>query len=146
MSHFWGSVHRGRPGLPARKQQFESTQNSDAVIENVLSDLRAARPRIDKCASQIQKFAAVAPGLATTFRQCQRAFRAAYEDPLPENFHEWRKRAKDHWYHIRLLENLWTAAMEAYESSLKTLDQCLGADHNLPPCAAARCVGARAEA
>src|SRR5208337_4263224 len=42
-----------------------------------------------------------------------------------------RKRAKDHWYHIRLVENLWTPAMEAYESSLKSLEQDLGDDHNL---------------
>ena len=120
-----------RRGLLARKQEFESTQNSDAVIENVLADLRAARTRIDNWPLTSNGFAAVAPGLATTFRQGRRAFRAAYENPLPENFHEWRKRAKDHWYHIRLLENLWTPAMEAYESSLKTLEQCLGDDHNL---------------
>jgi hypothetical protein len=38
---------------------------------------------------------------------------------------------KDHWYHIRLLENLWTDMMKAHEKSLKDLETWLGDDHNL---------------
>jgi len=38
---------------------------------------------------------------------------------------------KDHWYHIRLLEDLWTDMMSAYEKSLKDLETWLGNDHNL---------------
>jgi CHAD domain-containing protein len=55
----------------------------------------------------------------------------ARNDPRPENYHELRKRVKDHWYHIRLLEDLWTDMMSAYEKSLKDLETWLGNDHNL---------------
>ena len=48
-----------------------------------------------------------------------------------DNYHEFRKRVKDQWYHIRLLESLWTPVMEARESSLKELETWLGDDHNL---------------
>ena len=44
----------------------------------------------------------------------------------PERCHEWRKRAKDHWYHIRLVEDLWTEVMEGYEKSLKDLETVAG--------------------
>jgi CHAD domain-containing protein len=56
---------------------------------------------------------------------------AAQKDPRPENYHEWRKRVKDHWYHVRLLENVWTEVMQAHEASLKNLETWLGDDHNL---------------
>jgi hypothetical protein len=55
----------------------------------------------------------------------------AEDDPRPENYHEWRKRVKDHWYHVRLVEDLWTEVLEARESSLKNLETWLGDDHNL---------------
>jgi hypothetical protein len=55
----------------------------------------------------------------------------AQDDPRPENYHEWRKRVKDHWYHVRLLESLWTEVIQAREASLKNLETWLGDDHNL---------------
>ncbi len=55
----------------------------------------------------------------------------AQDDPRPENYHDWRKRVKDHWYHVRLLESLWTEVLEAREASLKNLETWLGDDHNL---------------
>src|SRR5579875_1822359 len=55
----------------------------------------------------------------------------AQKDGTPENYHEWRKRVKDHWYHVRLLESLWTDVMQAHENSLHDLETWLGDDHNL---------------
>lgn len=53
------------------------------------------------------------------------------KSPTPENYHQWRKRVKDHWYHVRLLEEFWNGSTEAYEKSLKSLETWLGDDHNL---------------
>jgi len=41
------------------------------------------------------------------------------------------RRVKDHWYHARLLENMWAQVMNGYEESLKDLETRLGDDHNL---------------
>ena len=43
-----------------------------------------------------------------------------------EDLHEWRKRVKDHWYHVRLL-----GAGTAYEKRLKQLEDSLGEFLNL---------------
>lgn len=118
-------------GLLARKEEFEKGTDADAVVADVVKDLRAERKRVTTWPLTSNGFAAVAPGLATTFKQGRKAFALAYAESTPENFHEFRKRAKDHWYHIRLLENLWTPVMEAYEATLKSLEQDLGDDHNL---------------
>ena len=72
-----------------------------------------------------------APALKKHIAPDAKALTRARKDPRPENYHELRKRVKDHWYHIRLLESLWTGMMSAYEKSLKDLETWLGNDHNL---------------
>ena len=76
-------------------------------------------------------FAALKPGLRRTFHRGRESLACVRENPSPELFHEWRKRVKDHWYHMRLLEGAWTEATRSYERSLKELETCLGDDHNL---------------
>jgi CHAD domain-containing protein len=120
-----------RHGFKERKRRFESLTDVPAVVEQAVGSLQQAREWMDRWPLHSNGFAAVAPGLGGTYRAGRKAFAAACSDPTPENFHEWRKRAKDHWYHIRLLQNLWTPVMHDYESSLKSLEQCLGDDHNL---------------
>jgi hypothetical protein len=80
---------------------------------------------------QTDGFPAIAPGLRQTFRCGRKALVQVQDCPRPENYHEWRKRVKDHWYHVRLLEDLWTDVMQAYEKSLNDVQTWLGDDHNL---------------
>jgi len=79
----------------------------------------------------ITGFAALEPGLARTLQRGRKAFESARKSPSAEAFHEWRKRVKDLWYHVRLLEGLWTESIRAYERNLKELETALGDDHNL---------------
>jgi hypothetical protein len=57
--------------------------------------------------------------------------RAALDEPTDAHFHEWRKRVKDHWYHVRLLRNLWPRVLDAYRREVKALSEALGDDHDL---------------
>ena len=43
------------------------------------------------------------------------------QNPAPEDFHRWRKRVKDLWYHVSLLERARPEQMEALAKELKTL-------------------------
>jgi CHAD domain-containing protein len=49
----------------------------------------------------------------------------------PDLYHLWRKRAKDHWYHVRLLSELWGETSQSREGCLHDLETALGDDHNL---------------
>jgi hypothetical protein len=51
-------------------------------------------------------------------------------DPENRPFHTWRRRVKDHWYHMRLLEAL-TGRAQVRTRRLKQLETWLGDDHNL---------------
>ena len=48
-----------------------------------------------------------------------------------EDFHEWRKRVKYHWYHCRLLKNIYKPLMKARRDEAKRLADLLGDDHDL---------------
>jgi len=120
-----------RRGLMARKEQAEKQGGIQKVLNGMAAVLRRRAKRVEIWPLAADGFKAIAPGLEATFRRGQKALARAREDPLPENYHEWRKRVKDHWYHVRLLEGLWNSGMQDYEKSLKDLETSLGEDHNL---------------
>lgn len=120
-----------RRGLEKNKRETEQAANVDAVAQRALSVLRALARRAKNWPLKKDGFAAIAQGLENRYRRGRKAMAAAQNDPAPENYHEWRKRVKDHWYHVRLLESLWTDVMQAHEGSLKKIETWLGDDHNL---------------
>jgi CHAD domain-containing protein len=76
-------------------------------------------------------FAALRPGLTRIYAQGRKAMKKAYRECTDDQFHEWRKRVKDHWYHNRLLGRTWPEVMSARIEELKRLSDLLGDDHDL---------------
>jgi CHAD domain-containing protein len=123
-----GSIRRA---LISQKQKAEQGNQIETVLENTTKTLRGIGKDVESWQVHEDGFSAIAPGLQRTYRAGRKALANAKKRPSPENFHEWRKRVKDHWYHIRLLEGVWTDMMQAYERDLKDLETWLGDDHNL---------------
>lgn len=73
----------------------------------------------------------LARGLARTRRQARRAMMEAHRDRDPEAMHEWRKRAKDHWYQARLFQPVWPAVMKPIVAEVDTLGEALGEHHDI---------------
>ena len=99
--------------------------------EEVASGLRNATIRVRAWPIQDRGFETIGPGLERVYRQGRLAMVRALPDPTDENLHEWRKRVKDHWYHVRLLRNVWPKVMDAYKREMKALSDVLGNDHDL---------------
>jgi CHAD domain-containing protein len=76
-------------------------------------------------------FAVIEPGLEKTFRRGRRALKLVREAPAAESFHDLRKRVKDRWYQVRILEGLWPHPAQSPEKPLRDLQEDLGDDHNL---------------
>ncbi len=76
-------------------------------------------------------WAALGPGLATTWDAARAAMKAARRDPSADAMHEWRKRAKDHWYQARLLAPIWPAMMDPHVSAADDLGELLGQVNDL---------------
>jgi CHAD domain-containing protein len=120
-----------RRGLVRRKKDAEQKAEIDQLLHRMAQSLRGVGKRVESWPLKTGGFRAIASGLEATYRRGEKTMGVARKHPSPENFHTWRKRVKDLWYHVRLLENLWTEVMLAYEKSLKDMETWLGDDHNL---------------
>jgi CHAD domain-containing protein len=70
-------------------------------------------------------------GVARFHRRGRRAMRRAAAKPSEETFHEWRKRAKDSWYALKLMRATWPRPLEAEAEEAHALSELLGDHHDL---------------
>ena len=66
-----------------------------------------------------------------TYRRGQRALATAIDDPDADNFHAWRKRVKDAWYQLRILQPLNRTVLEEMAHDAEVLGELLGNEHDL---------------
>jgi CHAD domain-containing protein len=92
--------------------------------------LAAFRDRAEGWMIARDGWAVLAPGLEATWRATRAAMRAA-RDGDAEAVHEWRKRAKDHWYQARLLTPIWPEMMRPHVASADELGELLGQANDL---------------
>src|SRR5215510_4433023 len=64
------------------------------------------------------------------YRRGQRALAKAIDDPDPEHFHAWRKRVKDVWYQLRILQPLNRVVLEEMAHDAEVLGELLGREHD----------------
>ncbi len=65
------------------------------------------------------------------YKRGQRALAKAIDDPDAENFHSWRKRVKDIWYQLRILQPLNRTVLEEMAHDAEVLGELLGVEHDL---------------
>jgi CHAD domain-containing protein len=65
------------------------------------------------------------------YRRGKRALAEAIDDPEPETFHAWRKRVKDVWYELRILQPLNRTVLEEMAHDAEVLGELLGSEHDL---------------
>jgi CHAD domain-containing protein len=120
-----------RAKLLEEKAFRESAAGIGEILAAVSAELRSASEDVKGWPLQADGLEAISPGLEATYRSGRRAMKRALREPLPENFHGWRKRVKDHWYHVRLIGQVCGDALAFYQKNLRHLETCLGDDHNL---------------
>lgn len=105
--------------------------SGESPLASFADSMRAFRDRIDGWPAASHGFSALAGGLTDTYARGRKAMRKAAADGGDAERHEWRKQAKYHWYHVRLLRNVWAAEMKARDRELDRLSDLLGDDHDL---------------
>jgi CHAD domain-containing protein len=121
-----------RRQLAERRQRIADDRvDLDKRLDQFLAKMREARQRIDSWKVKDDGFAAVEGGLRKTFGRGRRALREAYENPGDACFHEFRKRTKYHWYHVRLLRPIWGDMLSVQCQAADDLSDLLGGDHDL---------------
>jgi CHAD domain-containing protein len=124
----FGRIHRA---VRAHGPGGDAGEPLRAIAAAVAAELEGARAAVEDWAPCPRGWEEVEPGLARTYADGRRALAAIEERPGDEELHEWRKRAKDLWYHQRLLQPLWPAVMDVQADALDDLGQALGDDQDL---------------
>ena len=64
------------------------------------------------------------------YKRGQRGLAKTIKKPVPENFHAWRKRVKDLWYQLRILQPLNRVVLEEMAHDAEVLGELLGREHD----------------
>ncbi|MFH5804066.1 CHAD domain-containing protein [Alienimonas sp. DA493] len=128
-----------RAALTRRRKQLEAPDvhgsgEGAPVAERLVAagaDLRRVRERVDGWTLEEDGFDAFAGGFAKTYKRARKAMAAAVDRPTGKRFHEWRKRAKYHRYHLRLLREAWPEVLGPRRDEAKALSDVLGEEHDL---------------
>jgi CHAD domain-containing protein len=115
--------------LKAHKGRAASQQRANRMLAESLRTLRLNR----KLPSRIRDVAglrAMRGGAGRGYRRARRELAHVEAEPEDVQFHAWRRRTKDHWYHMRLLEGL-NGRAHVRVRQLEQLQTRLGDDHNL---------------
>lgn len=119
-----------RAGLIEHGARTERKFKTDRVRQRVTEALHLERTRVDKWQLTKTGFRAIAHGLHNSYRRARKAMALAMAHPTAENYHLWRRRVKELWFHVRLLDGRCGRKMAAYMRRLDALDGCLGEYHN----------------
>jgi CHAD domain-containing protein len=117
-------------GFERELQRRISGDDSDRIAEAATA-LEAGLGRIERWPLQGDDWSVIEPGLRRTYRRGRRRFRKAASEPSDEALHEWRKRVKDLWYQVRLLQNADRKRLSSQADDLHELADRLGDDHDL---------------
>jgi len=78
--------------------------DAGAALAAFRADMAALRARVTDWRPDKTGLRVFADGAEASYRAARKRMTQALRSPTPQALHDWRKRAKDHWYHARLLE------------------------------------------
>jgi len=117
--------------LEQRKQIADEEAELDNRLEVFREQLVEGKRRLDDWELDDKGFDAIAGGLNKTYSRCVDRMEDACDDASTEKLHEFRKRAKYHWYHLRLLRDVWKPVVKKQCDEADDLADVLGDDHDL---------------
>lgn len=108
-----------------------SSISDEKVVDQVLAALGPAEETIMGWPIAATDFTAFDAGLHRVYKRGRKAMKAARVAPTAEKLHEWRKRVKYLWYHMRILRPAWPHVLGETADALHDLANLLGDDHDL---------------
>jgi CHAD domain-containing protein len=100
-------------------------------IGEALAAIASGREAIGAWPLEHEGWELVGPGLRRAYRDGRKGMKRVRKEPTAENVHAWRKRVKDLWYQLRLLEQAWPAPLAATAEQAHELTELLGDHHDL---------------
>jgi CHAD domain-containing protein len=114
-----------------RRQTWPDATALEVALERFARRMRTASVRLAKVRIKGEGFATIASGFASTYRRARRAFHDADLEKGGPDVHRWRKEAKAHGEHLRLLQAAWPRVLKKVRREISTLTEILGEQHDL---------------
>ena len=105
-------------------------------VERARAKIEVGRAEIGRWPLEGDSFALLEPGVLTAYAEGREGLGRVRKEPDAEAVHEWRKRAKDLWYQLRLLAELWPEVLGETSDQAHALTDLLGDHHDLAVLAA----------
>ncbi|MDQ3607819.1 MAG: CHAD domain-containing protein, partial [Actinomycetota bacterium] len=99
------------------------------VVGEVTAQIAAVREHAREWPLHDEGFGSLAKSLERIYRRGHGAMDAAFEEGDDESWHDWRKRVKDLWYALRILEPIAAHQLKGMVAEADRLSDVLG-DHN----------------
>jgi CHAD domain-containing protein len=125
------TASRLRAALLDRQARVDRKAALDRVLQKTAAILRVEQRRLATSTLNATGFHAVAAGLEQSARRLRKAAARAAAEPTAHRYHAWRRRVKDLWLQLRLLEGCCGSALANDVRRLEALDDCLGEHHNV---------------
>ena len=120
------AVEEVRGGAAAAGQASATTPLGRAIAAVELTPQRIAAWPL-----RTDSWKLVGPGVDRAYRRGRREMRRTAEDPSGPAMHQWRKRAKDLWYQLRILREATPAPLSDSLDLADQLAEALGDHHDL---------------
>jgi CHAD domain-containing protein len=135
MSRFGGELPDGAAAgweaTLARERDQAAGARVSRRIEQAVRSVEEGRDRIHDWPLETNSWKLVAPGLAKSYGQGRQAMKRTLANRRASNAHEWRKRAKDLWYQLRIVHEAWPELLAETASQAHQLADLLGDHHDL---------------
>ena len=98
--------------------------------KQAIPKLEHAGERLSRWRLEDTTWKQICGAVAKIYKRGQRALAKTIKKPVPENFHAWRKRVKDLWYQLRVLQPLNRVVLEEMAHEVEILGELLGREHD----------------
>jgi CHAD domain-containing protein len=128
-----GAAERWEGMLETERDELAATMRGETAgrIGQAIEAIEAGRDTIGQWPLRTDSWALVEPGLSRSYRDGRKAMKRVSARPSAGNVHEWRKRAKDLWYQLRIVRDAWPELLGATVDQAHQLTDLLGDHHDL---------------
>jgi CHAD domain-containing protein len=117
--------------LEGERERLADPGGEVLVLDRAAGAIEAGRNAIAEWPLHAEGWSLLGPGLKRSYRRGRNRYAEVRDGAEDEAVHEWRKRVKDLWYHLRLVRNTKQSVLGAAAEEAHRLSDLLGDHHDL---------------
>jgi CHAD domain-containing protein len=117
--------------LEAERKRLADPGGGALALDRGMGAIAAGRDAIADWPLHADDWTLIGPGLKRSYRRGRNRLADVRSEATDEAIHEWRKRVKDVWYHVRLLRNAKASVLGEMAEQVHELSDLLGDHHDL---------------